>query len=706
MTQLKPFFSPNSIAIVGASKNPQKGGYVILQNIIRGFRGEIYPVNPKYPEIEGIKCFSSIEEIPSIPELAIVFVPPERVGKVVRDLGVKGTKGVIIESGGFAETGEKGRNLQKELLRISQKYHIRLWGPNCMGIVDTHRSHVFSFVSPTIWEWIYPGDISFIVQSGMLSAGFLIDILSHGKASISKACSIGNRIDVEECELIKYLIEDNTTKVIALYLESLSSPSNFLSLSKNSPKPIVILQGGKTEQGAKAALTHTASIAQDYVLLSSLFKQGNLIEAHTFSQLINHANILSCYQDINISPQENYGVAIITYSGGAGIVNSDLLKHTCLSLSDLSSSTLASLKRFYPSWMRISNPVDVWPAVEKSGMENVYKKGVEIILKDEKVSGIFLHIFTSSRFKKLDLDYLKHLSNVYNKPIFIWIIGERENVHSYLIEGRNLGLPIFPEIKEAVDSAHVLFNYLKRKDKKPSLPASQPPFQYSSHPLEIPSTIEIQIKRNNKILDEYESNQLLKELNISTPPSRVISSIHEAISFTEKVGYPVVLKGLIPGITHKTEANLIEKGICSAEDLAKKFNSLKGRLKKRGRIIIQKMLPIDMEFICSATKKESFPLLVLFGFGGTLAEVLDDRVIGFWPFNEKEAREILRGLKNYHLLKGIRNIPPVNIEELARIFTSLGNICSSISQLKEIEINPLAWSKGKLVAVDCVVVIE
>ncbi len=700
------FFSPSSIAIIGASKNPKKGGYVILQNIIRGFNGAIFPINPKYDHIEGIKCFSSIQELPDIPEIAIVFIPPEKVCDVVKQLAIKGTKGAIIESGGFAEAGEKGKKLQQQLLDISRRYNIRIWGPNCMGIVDTHQGHVFSFVSPSIWEWFYPGDISLIVQSGMLSAGFLINILSNAKAGISKACSIGNRIDIEECELMKYLIEeDDTTKVICLYLESLSSPSRFLSLSQKSTKPIVAIQGGKTEHGARAALTHTASIAQDYEMVSSLFKQTNIVEANTFSQLIEYGHTLSCYGDMDISPRDNYGAAILTYSGGAGIINADLLKGTCFSLASLSPSTLEELKPLYPSWMRISNPVDVWPAVEKSGMEKVYGEGLETILKDQSVSVVFLHIFTSSRFKKLTMEYLKRLSKSYTKPLFIWLTGEREDVYSYMKNARDVGLPIFLEIKDAVESAHELFNYLRVKNKRNSLPKRHKP-----HSISLPdprALIDEFIGDKGKVLDEYDSTPLLRRLNISTPPQRRISSPDEAISFAEAVGYPVVLKGLIPGIFHKTEANLVEKGICSAESLVEKFYLLKERMgNKDDKIIIQKMLSPDMEFICSAIRKKGFPPLVTFGFGGILTEVLGDRTARFWPFGEEEAREMLRDLRNYHLLKGFRNIPPVDVEELIRILLSLGMICSFPSAIKEIEINPLVWSQGRLIAVDCLIIVE
>jgi len=282
------FFEPRGIALIGASANPLKGGYSILKNLMAGFRGNIYPVNPAYGEINGLKCYASILQVPDPIDFAIIFVPAEPTLNVATECAARGLPGVMVQSAGFAEVGGKGKALQKELQTIGRKSGMRIWGPNCMGLVDAVKHHVFSFVSPAIWDdGLVPGKVSFIVQSGMLSAGFLMDIMSHGTMGISKACSIGNKADVDECDLLEYLIDDPDTSAVGLYLESTNDGKRFLDLCRRSSKPIVVLKGGKSEKGARAALSHTASVAGDRSIMSGALAQAGAIEAVDFIQLMD-----------------------------------------------------------------------------------------------------------------------------------------------------------------------------------------------------------------------------------------------------------------------------------------------------------------------------------------------------------------------------------------------------------------------------------
>ena len=256
------FFKPRGIALIGASANPDKGGFSILYNLIKGFKGSIYPVNPKYEEIEGLRCYRSVPEVPDPVDLAIVFVPAEATLVAVRDCAARGIPGVMIQSAGFAESGDRqGNQLQEELRYIREEWGMRLWGPNCMGLVDAVNGLVFSFVAPSIWEQgLAAGKVSLIVQSGMLSAGFLIDLMTHGTMGISKACSIGNKVDVNECDLLQYLVDDPDTDAICLYLESIKDGHRFLELCRRSDKPIAVLKGGKSLKGARAAMRSSFSI--------------------------------------------------------------------------------------------------------------------------------------------------------------------------------------------------------------------------------------------------------------------------------------------------------------------------------------------------------------------------------------------------------------------------------------------------------------
>jgi len=236
------FFKPRGVAIAGATANRQKGGYSILYNVRRGFKGSIYPVNPRYREIDGLPCFPSIMDVPDPVDMAILFVPAAAVPDMAVQCAHRGIRGVIVESGGFSEVGPEGRSLQEQLCRIVADTGLRVWGPNCMGLIDTATETVFSFVTPSIWEdGLLRGGVSLVVQSGMLSGGFLIDAITHGDTGFSKVCSLGNKVDVNECEILAYLLDDPDTEAVGLYLESFVDGRRFIDICAASDKPVVVL---------------------------------------------------------------------------------------------------------------------------------------------------------------------------------------------------------------------------------------------------------------------------------------------------------------------------------------------------------------------------------------------------------------------------------------------------------------------------------
>jgi len=452
------FFKPKSIAVVGATTNPFKGGNAILKNLITGYRGKIYPINPRYDEIEGLPCYPSVSAIPGPVDLAIVFVPARQVPDAVAQCADKGVPGVIIESGGFAETGADGKSLQSSLTNLSRTTGIRLWGPNCMGLVDVVNSHVFSFMDPRAFQaGLTPGSVSLVVQSGMLSAGFLVDIMSHGIMGISKVCSVGNKIDVDECDLLPWLIADKDTAVVGLYLESLLRGRRFIDICRSSPKPIVVLKGGKSAKGAQAAMSHTASLAGNERIIQGAFAQAGVVEASDFKQMMDLCRTLSM-----VPPRGNGRpgrVAILTFSGGAGIVSTDFLEAKGLEVADLSEQTKASLGKLYPEWMPVSNPVDLWPAMERNvgGNVDVMGQALTAVLADPQVDAVLLHAFVGSFRILFDIKDLAQQTNAAGKPAFIWLLGKREEVFRCYTEARDLGVPVFSEIGRAVECMAAVF---------------------------------------------------------------------------------------------------------------------------------------------------------------------------------------------------------------------------------------------------------
>ena len=325
-----------------------------------------------------------------------------------------------------------------------------------MGLVDAVNRHVFSFVLPGIWDdGLMPGDVSLIVQSGMLSAGFLIDTASHGTMGISKACSIGNKTDVDECDLLEYLILDPDTKAIGAYLESISDGKRFLAACRSTRKPIVILKGGKSPRGARAAMSHTSSLAGDAAVIRGVLAQSHVTEANDFKQMLDLCRTRAMYVHLRNPGQGR--TAILTYSGGAGIVSADFMHQMGLELADLSPQTYQKLVRVFPEWMPPSNPVDMWPAIEKNGSEKVYETAFEAVCSDPNVDAVFFHVFIGGIIATLDISPLAEIARKHDKPLFVWLLGKREDALKFQLHVQSLGVPVYRELQRAVECMAAVF---------------------------------------------------------------------------------------------------------------------------------------------------------------------------------------------------------------------------------------------------------
>lgn len=452
------FFEPRSIAVIGASPNPAKGSNILVRNLRAGFDGNIYPVNPKYDKIEELTCYPTVRAIPSEVDLAIMLVPSSQVLVHLEDCIAAKIPGVIIESGGFAEGGPEGEKIQSEITRRAKETGIRIWGPNCMGIVDGRKNRAFSFIHPHILKaGLVPGDVSLVVQSGVLASTYLDEILSNGLMGISKICSIGNKADVNECDILAYLLEDPQTKVIGCYLESFSEGTRFLDLCRKGDKPVIVLKGGKSVKGARAAMSHTASMAGNQGVISGVLAQAGVYEAHDFRQLIDFCRTLAM---VPSPPAEMPGrIAILTFSGGAGILASDFLDESGLFVADLAEKTTHRLQQLFPDWMLVNNPIDIWPAVEKSIKTkiNVLKESLRVLLTDPGVDAVLLLAVLGNPRADIRLADFAEEMRLAGKPILCSFMGNRDLTHRCQVEARDLNLPVYPDLYRAVECMSLIF---------------------------------------------------------------------------------------------------------------------------------------------------------------------------------------------------------------------------------------------------------
>lgn len=694
------FFNPRGIAVVGATPNHRKGGYAILKNLINGYKGNIYPVNPRYGEIEGLSCYSSVRAIPGHVDLAIVFVPAILVLASLEDCAAKGVLGVMIESGGFAETGQDGISLQQSLMDISRQTGMRLWGPNCMGLVDAVSGHVFSFMDPSALQrgLLLPGSVSLIVQSGLLSAGFLVDIMTHRVTGISKVCSVGNKIDVNECDLLPYMLQDANTDVIGLYLESFTDGRRFMDICRGSAKPIVVLHGGRGGKGAEAAMSHTASLAGNHTIISGALAQAGVTEARDFHQMMDLCRSLAAVSQ----PVKGSGrIAILTFSGGAGIVAADFIEEQGLSIAELTPATKDALRRLFPEWMPVNNPVDLWPSIEKHVGTNidVFSDALAAVLADPNVDAVFVHTYAGNIRIGLDLADLANQARKIGKPVFIWLLGRRDEAFRFTEEALSLGVPVFHEVSRAVECFAAVFHQRKPSCVVINLPEKAETMMLSDELNEM-------LEKSVGPLDEYISKCILRGHGIPTVTEELVDDVLQCEETAARLSFPLVMKGLQGGKVHKTELGLVHLGITDLRAARQSFAALMEKMSGQGKIIMYRQVKGKIELIMGLLRDPQFGPCVMLGLGGIMAEILSDAVFAPAPLTGEDALRLIKRMRGQKVLDGFRGEPPVDRGELSRILVTLGDMGLKYHRIQEIDINPLIIGENGAVAVDATIILE
>jgi acyl-CoA synthetase (NDP forming) len=694
---MKTFFQPASIAVIGASVREESLGGQIITNLLYGYSGDIYPINPNYKEIKGIRCYPTPEAVPGPIDMAIIIVPAPNVPEALIACGRKGIYRVIIESAGFSEIGPAGKILQDKCTQIAKAAGIRVWGPNCMGLVDIPGKNFFTFMHPKVYEnGLIPGRISLIVQSGMLTAGFLADLMGDRAIGVGKACSIGNKSDVDECDILEYLLQDKHTDAVALYLESIPRGRRFMELASKASKPIVVLKGGKSSAGAKAALSHTSSLAGNARLQDSLFNQAGIIIAHDFQQMMELARALAM---ISRTPKP-CRVAIMTFSGGAGILSCDLLEESGIIVAELSAQTKEKLAKVFPDWLPASNPVDLFPAFAVRGPLAAFEGAFMAVVDDPNVDVIFLHFFAGLHENLEGLKLLKKTADEKGKVVIMWVIGLREPVRLFKRSAQEIGIPVHGELFRAVECLAAASNYQPRQLAATGNPAA---VKWS-----LPAAAADLLAKNAqvRIWDEFASKRLLEICGIPVVEEKLAAEAKAAAEAGRQIGFPIVIKGLVPGQVHKTEAGFVRLGVGSASEVKKVYKEFHLRLDGEGKILIQKQLSVDFELIAGFLRDDQFGPCVMFGLGGIFSELQRDVVFALAPLSREDAGILIRGIKGVKLLRGFRGRAPINEEAVADILVNLGHLGTACPDIEQIDINPVVVFRGNPVAVDATVILR
>ncbi len=455
---LQDILFPKTVAVIGASRNLSKAGTIILKNLLNhGFKGKIYPVNPKTEEILGLKTYKEIGEIPEKVDVAVVAVKAEKVPKIMEECVKKGVKGTVIISSGFAEEGRK--DLEEEILKIAKKEGLRIIGPNTTGVYNTENNFITSFVQLIKSG---KGDIAFIAQTGLFLGFQLEHLLTHEKLKLSKVIGLGNKCDIDDAEALNYLRKDKQTKVVAIYLEGLKDGRKFLEEAKktSASKPIIILKSGITPEGSKVALSHTGSLTGKKEVFNAACKQAGLIQVETFTEM---TTLLKSFSKLPL-PKGNK-LAVMSVTGAGCVLAADYVSSTNLKITPLSKKTVTHLQSKSPNWHKVKNPVDMWPILEKIGIEEGYKEILYSLYRDKKVDNILI-VFGDMKKLEASISNVKPpWKNKPKKPIVATLTGYRSKVERTKEELEKQGIPVYHDIRDSVFALSKLYQYKKYKEK-------------------------------------------------------------------------------------------------------------------------------------------------------------------------------------------------------------------------------------------------
>jgi acetyl coenzyme A synthetase (ADP forming)-like protein len=687
VASLRPFFQPRSVAIVGASRNPNNIGTRILNAVVSaGYKGPVYPVNPRGEVAGSLKAYSNLGELPQSPDLVVVAVPSNAVSAVIDDCAVRAVRAVIVISAGFAEVGAEGRTRQQQLLDKIRGHGMRMVGPNCLGLLNTDPEvRLNASFAP---DFPAAGNVAFCSQSGALGLA-IINLARQRSLGLSSFVSIGNKADISGNDLIQYWEEDDRTKVILLYLESFGNPRRFARIAKrvSRHKPIVAVKAGRTGAGRRAAGSHTAALAADDVAVDALFHQTGVIRAETLGEMFDLALTLSS-QPL----PRGRRVAILTNAGGLGILCADACEANGLVVQQPGAQTKRRLREFLSPAASVENPVDM---IASASAED-FRRAVEILLcADETDALIILTIDVGladiagvSREVERAVNAARPKSGA-GKPVLTCMM-DGERVAPTATAGEPLPNLTFPESAARVLSKLALYAEWCGRPEGMSIDFD------NIRPQDARALCEqVQRDRGATWLSGEETRKVLSAFAVPLAPGGICRGEEEAASLAREIGFPVALKLASRTIVHKTEFGAVCLDLADEAAVRQAFTEIQQRLEHAGRldemdgVMIQPMISDGVELMIGVTQDPLFGPLIGFGLGGIHVEILKDVCFRVTPITDRDAAEMVRSIKGYRLLEGYRGHPAADITAIEDLLLRIARLVEEVPQIAELDLNPV-----------------
>jgi len=678
--RVEPIFFPRSIAVIGASRHKGKVGYAILRNLlVNEFQGTLYPVNPNAESVQGIKAYPSIGDVPDQVDLAIVTIPADAALEAVEACGKKGVRGLVVITAGFREIGGIGVERENRLKELVKRYGMVLVGPNCMGVINTHPDvQMDATFAPTP---PLRGHISFLSQSGALGVAIL-DHARNLKLGFAKFASLGNKADVSGNDLLMSWEDDPETKVILMYLENFGNPRNFVRIARRvtKKKPIVAVKAGRTEAGSRATVSHTGSLGGSDIAAEAAFTQTGVLRANSIEELFDYAMAFAR------QPLPNgRRVAIVTDAGGPAIMCTDFLIENGMEIATLSDATVASMRAWAPPEASLRNPVDL---IASAGAAE-YRKAVQAVLRDDGVDAVIVIYVPPIVTEEVAVaSAIVEASRGSPKPVLCNFLGRSEESPGFVeLVTNSIPSYLFPEsAARTLAAMHRHRAYLERDEG--TFPAFEVDRSAAGR------IVAAARAAGRTRLRETEAMDLLKAYGFTTAKTRMAKDANDAVAAAIAIGFPVVVKAVGPALVHKTESGAVALDLRDEKDVRAACARIAKRLEKakvlREGFVVQEFVKGGRETIFGMVRDKVFGPLLAFGLGGIYVEYLKDVAFGLAPVTDMDARRMIRSIRTYPMLEGVRGEAPSDVPALEEALARLSLMVTDLEEIQEVDLNPVA----------------
>ena len=682
------FLSPTSIAIIGASDKEGSVGRAITSNIMKGYKGTIYPISPTRDTVFDKKAYKTVLDVSEQIDLAVIITKNTIVPTVLEECGKKGIKGAIVITAGFKEVDEEGAKLEQQLKEIAKKYNIKVIGPNCLGVMNlapkTMMNSTFLKITPK------SGEIALVSQSGAICAALVEDASAQG-IGFSAVVSMGNKADMNEIDVLEMLANHEQTKVIVMYLEDMGNGQKFLkickNITKNLKKPVLVLKSGRSPEGAKAAMSHTGALMGSDEIYEALLKQSGAIRVDTMGELFDYATAFS-KQPLPLDGD----LVIVSNAGGPAIISTDVCSKLGIKMAKI-DDIRPKIDAVIPPWGSSRNPVDIVGDADYNRFNNV----LENVLSHKNVGTVIAMCTPSATldYNKL-AEVIVNMSKKYKKTILASLMGLDEGIKNRQIMAEG-GVPYYTYAEAAIQTLKAMLRFVEWI-KSPE--GKIVTFKVDTNKAKKIFEKVKQEKRQNLL--EEEGQEVLRAYGLPLPQSALAKTEQEAVKIAKKIGYPVVLKIASPQIIHKSDAGGVKVNIQNDKDVHSAFKEIIKNAKKYSKnAVIQGVLVVEMvkggkEMIIGSKQEPGFGPVLMLGMGGIYVEILKDVTFRLAPVTDKEAEDMIASIKTKKLLEGVRGEKPSDLAKLSECIQRLSQLVTDFTEIKELDMNPvLVMEKGK-----------